>query len=107
MPQDVSYEPFYNDLTEHGSWMDSADYGYVWQPEAGHQDNWAPYTEGNWAYSDYGWAWESQESFGEICYHYGRWTRLRDVGWCWVPGEEWAPAWVSCWRPIRPPRGRS
>src|SRR5438132_1412444 len=30
-------------------------------------------------------------------YHYGRWTRLRGTGWCWVPGRQWAPAWVS-WR---------
>jgi hypothetical protein len=39
----------------------------------------------------------SEEPFGWATYHYGRWTRLRDVGWIWVPGEEWAPAWVS-WR---------
>src|SRR5205814_112978 len=26
-----------------------------------------------------------------------RWTRLRNIGWVWVPGDEWAPAWVS-WR---------
>jgi hypothetical protein len=23
--------------------------------------------------------------------------RLNDTGWVWVPGSEWAPAWVS-WR---------
>ncbi len=28
---------------------------------------------------------------------YGRWTRLRGIGWVWVPGQQWAPAWVS-WR---------
>src|SRR5439155_1194936 len=37
------------------------------------------------------------EPFGWATYHYGRWTRLRGIGWVWVPGEEWAPAWVS-WR---------
>jgi hypothetical protein len=39
----------------------------------------------------------SEEPFGWATYHYGRWTRLRGIGWVWVPGEEWAPAWVS-WR---------
>ncbi len=39
----------------------------------------------------------SEEPFGWATYHYGRWVRLRRVGWVWVPGDEWAPAWVS-WR---------
>ena len=59
--------------------------------------DWRPYTNGRWAYTDAGWTWVSEEPFGWATYHYGRWTRLRDVGWVWVPGEEWAPAWVS-WR---------
>ena len=113
VPEDVSYQPFYNDLADEGSWMDSADYGYVWQPSLSSQSDWAPYTDGSWAYSDYGWTWESQERFGGICYHYGRWTKLRSVGWVWVPGHDWAPAWVSwrsggdCigWAPL-PPRAK-
>src|SRR5258708_33181824 len=39
----------------------------------------------------------SEEPFGWATYHYGRWARIRGVGWVWVPGSEWAPAWVS-WR---------
>jgi hypothetical protein len=39
----------------------------------------------------------SEEPFGWATFHYGRWTRLRNIGWIWVPGDEWAPAWVS-WR---------
>jgi hypothetical protein len=27
----------------------------------------------------------------------GRWAKVRNVGWIWVPGSTWAPAWVS-WR---------
>ncbi len=48
-------------------------------------------------YTDAGWTWVSEEPFGWATYHYGRWVRLRRIGWVWVPGEEWAPAWVS-WR---------
>ncbi len=97
VPETVTYEPFYNDLADDGQWMDSSDYGYVWQPTISTRDDWAPYTDGSWSYTDYGWAWDSRESFGSICYHYGRWTRLRNIGWVWVPGHDWAPAWVS-WR---------
>ena len=34
---------------------------------------------------DNGWYWVSDEPFGWVAYHYGRWTRLRNVGWVWVP----------------------
>src|SRR5262249_23599259 len=30
-------------------------------------------------------------------FHYGRWIFDASHGWVWVPGKEWAPAWVS-WR---------
>ncbi len=32
-----------------------------------------------------------------MVYHYGRWAFDRGLGWFWVPGDEWAPAWVD-WR---------
>jgi hypothetical protein len=93
-----SYGMFYEKLEPYGAWRETADYGYVWQPhEAEESQDWRPYTEGRWAYSDAGWTWISDESFGWATYHYGRWLRLRRVGWVWVPGNEWAPAWVS-WR---------
>jgi hypothetical protein len=31
-----------------------------------------------------------------VVYHYGRWIHDRGA-WFWVPGDEWAPAWVN-WR---------
>jgi hypothetical protein len=45
-----------------------------------------------------------------MCYHYGRWARHPALGWCWVPGYEWAPSWVTWytygnyigWAPIAP-----
>ena len=93
-----TYGTFYEKLEPYGAWRETADYGYVWQPrEAEESRDWRPYTEGRWAYSDAGWTWVSDESFGWATYHYGRWVRLRRVGWVWVPGNEWAPAWVS-WR---------
>ncbi len=80
-----------------GDWMEVQPYGYVWQPREAQSRGWRPYTDGTWVYTDYGWTWKGNEPFGWATYHYGRWTRLQDRGWVWVPGSEWAPAWVS-WR---------
>jgi hypothetical protein len=111
---DVSIDFFYDNVGSDGSWVEVADYGYCWQPSvAVSNSKWRPYSDGYWAYTDVGWTWVSYEDFGWATYHYGRWTRLRDRGWFWVPGREWGPAWVSWrtggdyvgWAPL-PPRGR-
>jgi len=92
----VSFQTFYDALGSQGTWIQSSDYGYVWQPTETDPD-WAPYTEGHWVYTDAGWTWVSDEPWGWATYHYGRWVNLDGAGWCWVPGYTWAPAWVS-WR---------
>ena len=92
----ASFQTFYDSLGSQGTWIQSSDYGYVWQPEITDPD-WAPYVEGHWVYTDDGWAWVSDEPWGWATYHYGRWVNLDGTGWCWVPGYTWAPAWVS-WR---------
>jgi hypothetical protein len=93
----ASYDTFYTQLDRYGDWRETSDYGYVWQPRQAQSRSWRPYTNGHWVYTDAGWTWVSEEPFGWATYHYGRWTRLRNIGWVWVPGDEWAPAWVS-WR---------
>lgn len=94
----VGYSTFYNKLEPYGDWIDTSDYGYVFHPrQADSSRSWRPYTNGHWVYTDAGWTWISEEPFGWAAYHYGRWTRLHGVGWVWVPGNQWAPAWVS-WR---------
>lgn len=94
----VSLNFFYDNIESDGSWVEVGDYGYCWQPSVAVSNvRWRPYWDGYWAYTDAGWAWISYEDFGWATYHYGRWVRLRDRGWFWVPGREWAPAWVS-WR---------
>jgi hypothetical protein len=95
---DVTYQQFYDYLEPYGSWIQMAGYGYVWQPGATVRDNhWRPYTLGRWAYTDDGWTWISDEPFGWVTYHYGRWMLTHTEGWVWVPGDQWAPAWVA-WR---------
>lgn len=92
----ASFQTFYDSLQNQGNWIQSSDYGYVWQPQVNDPD-WAPYTDGHWVYTDDGWTWVSDEPWGWATYHYGRWVNIDGTGWCWVPGYTWAPAWVS-WR---------
>jgi hypothetical protein len=111
---DISVDFIYDNLSG-GNWIDAEGYGYGWQPDVATSDpNWRPYSDGYWAYTDYGWTWISYEDFGWATYHYGRWANLSDYGWVWFPGEDldWGPAWVSWrtggdyigWAPL-PPRG--
>ncbi|WP_295124008.1 DUF6600 domain-containing protein [uncultured Chitinophaga sp.] len=92
----VSYQTFYDELSPYGQWIDDPEYGYVWQPNAG-ADFRPYYTNGNWAYTTYGWTWVSSYNWGWAPFHYGRWRMDPFYGWVWIPGYEWGPAWVS-WR---------
>jgi hypothetical protein len=95
--RDADYSQFYDQLEEHGRWMDHPRWGYVWLPNAD-DGNWRPYTIGNWVNTEeHGWYWNSDEPWGWATYHYGRWVREEEEGWVWIPGREWAPAWVA-WR---------
>ncbi|MBS1606913.1 MAG: hypothetical protein JST42_29930, partial [Bacteroidetes bacterium] len=95
-PPEVTYQNFYDDLSPYGQWIDDPNYGYVWLPDVG--PDFKPYaTNGHWVYTDEGWAWDSGYPWGWAAFHYGRWFFQDGYGWMWVPGNEWAPAWVS-WR---------
>ena len=89
--QGASFQTFYDNLGEQGNWVQTDDYGYVFQPNVS-DPNWAPYTDGHWVYTDQGWAWVSDEPWGWATYHYGRWANIDGTGWVWVPGYRWAPA---------------
>jgi Family of unknown function (DUF6600) len=86
---------FWNALAPYGSWVDIAAYGWVWLPRVG--ADWRPYTDGEWAYTDFGWTWVSDFDWGWAPFHYGRWYFDPEYGWVWVPGDVWGPAWVA-WR---------
>jgi hypothetical protein len=92
----ISIDFFHDSLEPYGDWREVGNYGYCWQPRDV-DENWRPYRDGHWLYTDAGWTWDSEERYAWAVYHYGRWARLDQVGWVWVPGTEWGPAWVS-WR---------
>jgi hypothetical protein len=43
----ASFQTFYDALGSQVAWIQSSDYGYVWQPQINDPD-WAPYTAGHW-----------------------------------------------------------
>jgi hypothetical protein len=90
---------FQNQLLPYGQWVDVPPYGPVWRPNDAMQiAGWRPYfNQGYWQYTEAGWFWHSDAPYGDIVFHYGRWMRDVRYGWVWVPGYDWAPAWVS-WR---------
>ena len=87
---------FYTALAPYGEWIELNDGMTVWQPTMMPR-NWEPYTIGRWEWTADGWYWDSDEPFGYITYHYGRWYNDDYYGWIWVPDDQWAPAWVD-WR---------
>ncbi|MEI6062282.1 MAG: DUF6600 domain-containing protein [Bacteroidota bacterium] len=93
----ISIQTFYDQLSPYGEWIISPDYGYVWRPYFDTPEDFRPYSSaGNWVYTTYGWTWVSDYDWGWATFHYGRWYLDDYLGWMWVPGSEWAPAWV-CW----------
>ncbi len=91
-----SKSDFHAPLAAHGGWIEVGSYGRCWRP-AHVAVEWRPYCYGHWVWTDCGWYWVSDEPWAWACYHYGSWVYDSEQGWIWVPGVEWAPAWVS-WR---------
>ena len=87
---------FHSELQSYGNWHKLKGGINVWRPSSVSYD-WQPYKYGRWFSTDNGWYWDSDEDFGYITFHYGRWYYDDYYGWVWVPGNIWAPAWVD-WR---------
>jgi len=92
----ITFGAFYSSLGPFGEWI-TVDAGvYAWRPMNVAQD-WRPYWDGRWMWTDDGWYWDSDEPWAWATYHYGRWYFDDYYGWIWIPGYDWAPAWVE-WR---------
>jgi hypothetical protein len=91
---------------------------FVWKPApnlavgitAGEPQVYTPYSNGQWVHTSNGWYFRAASEPEEITHHYGRWVHTPAMGWLWVPGRVWAPAWVDwreqddyiAWTPIPP-----
>ena len=94
---DVAY--FYQELSPYGRWILVEDGRWCWQPSiVATTPDWRPYWDkGNWVWTDQGWYWTSDYSWGWAPFHYGRWHLHPHHGWIWFPDRGWGPAWVV-WR---------
>lgn len=87
------------DMQGQGNWVNTPDYGNVWQPTVA--PGWAPYSCGRWVWEDwYGWTWVDCASWGWAPFHYGRWFNRAGYGWLWYPGvigvrHYWSPGLVA------------
>ncbi|MBO9572429.1 MAG: hypothetical protein J7497_09505 [Chitinophagaceae bacterium] len=88
----VSFNDFYAELSPYGRWVSMPRYGQVW---IYNEPDFRPYyTNGRWLDTDLGYSWSSGYSWGWAPFHYGRWEFDPYYGWFWIPGYDYAPAWV-------------
>ena len=87
-PANVTY--FDDSLAPYGTWVEVEGYGRCWQPTVVVVNRgWQPYSDrGRWVYTDSGWYWMSDYSWGATTFHYGRWFSHPRYGWCWWP-DDW------------------
>ncbi len=82
-----------DEFTESGTWTYVPSAGTsCWRPNV--PTDWTPYSLGTWRPSPAGLTWVSYEAWGWLPFHYGRWAWDPDLGWYWIPGDVFAPAWV-------------
>lgn len=95
----VADDYFEDSLSPYGTWVVINGYGRCWRPTVVVRNpGWRPYCDdGRWVYTDYGWYWMSDYSWGSVAFHYGRWFNDPRWGWCWWPDRVWGPSWVT-WR---------
>jgi len=94
----------------YGEWLWDGLYGYVWRPFYNDRypwGNWQPYVYGHWAAYQDRMFWVPDEPWGWVPYHLGIWQWDKKLGWVWLPGSLFAPAWADwdfingyyAWRP--------
>jgi hypothetical protein len=92
VPADIRY--YSDELDDNGSWIDVEEVGRVWRPRVAY-DDWRPYSRGRWGAYSGGLTWVSDEPWGYLTYHHGRWGWGLGLGWYWIPGIAYSPAWVA------------
>lgn len=94
-----------------GEWLWDDLFGYVWRPFINDMrypwEGWSPYVFGRWTEVGNSMFWVPEEAWGWVPYHLGLWQWDRKLGWVWLPGSLFAPAWAAwdffeghyAWRP--------
>ena len=98
---EVNFQYFHDQLAHWGVWISLPGVGMVWKPAdavIAASPGWRPYYDnGQWVQTDNGLFWQSDYTWGDIPFHYGRWIQNPVYGWLWAPDYVWGPAWVF-WR---------
>jgi len=89
-PGKIDFDTAMSDLNPYGTWA-QVDGKWTWTP----LDHAAPYTNGRWIYSEYGWFWKGNSPHSWLTEHYGYWKRGEDKVWAWYPGPQWLPQTVE------------
>ena len=93
VPAEIRY--YSDDLDENGEWVYVDEYRtWCWRPLRVSAE-WRPYWRGRWGAYPGGMTWISDEPWGYVTYHHGRWGWGAGLGWYWIPGIHYAPAWVA------------
>jgi hypothetical protein len=93
VPAELRY--YSDDLDENGEWVYVDEYRtWCWRPLRVSAE-WRPYWRGRWGAYPGGMTWISDEPWGYVTYHHGRWGWGAGLGWYWIPGIHYAPAWVA------------
>jgi hypothetical protein len=93
VPEEIRY--YADDLDSNGTWTYVDDcQSWCWTPTAVAVD-WRPYAYGRWGCYGGGMTWVSTEPWGYVTYHHGRWGWGPRIGWYWIPGIYYSPAWVA------------
>jgi hypothetical protein len=90
---EYSYDFDAADFESNGTWVYVPSAGTTcWRPNV--PPDWTPYSLGTWRWTPAGLTWVSYEAWGWLPYHYGTWAWDPVIGWYWIPGNLYAPAWV-------------
>ncbi len=92
VPSEIRY--YSDDLDDNGDWVEVPDAGWCWRPRVAVVD-WRPYWRGRWGAYSGGMTWVSDDPWGYVTHHYGRWGWHGSWGWYWIPGVFYSPAWVA------------
>ncbi len=78
VPATPTLEYFREQLTPYGQWVEVPGAGLCWQPAVA--PGWRPYYDGgHWLHTDEGWYWQSDYPWGDISFHYGRWSYMPEL----------------------------
>ncbi|MDD5261980.1 MAG: hypothetical protein PHD76_09055 [Methylacidiphilales bacterium] len=89
----VDFDLVVDALKTQGTWEENKTTKFLYRPKV--EKDWAPYRNGQWIYTDYGWTWKGADAGSWVTYHYGYWTKRVADGWVWVPSGHWLPSTVD------------